>query len=1056
MVKRITEDDVELMCIEMLEAQGYSYLYGPTIAPDGDAPERAKYSEVILQNRLKRKLQDLNSGLPPSAIEEAYKKIIAFSAPELLAANEEFHNLLTNGIEVEFQVDSETRGDKVWAIDFDDISKNEFIVCNQFTVIEDNNNKRPDLILFVNGLPLGVIELKNPGDKNATVKKAYTQLQNYKKAIPTLFQYNALLVASDGLDAKAGSLSAGFSRFMQWKTRDGQIEDSATTPQIETLIHGMLRPDILLDLVRSFTVFVKDKKEDQTTGQVRIETSKIIAAYHQYHAVTKAVKSAMEASSGDGQGKGGVVWHTQGSGKSLSMVFFSGKLVQALDNPTIVIITDRNDLDDQLFETFAASKQLLRQEPIQIESRDSLRSDLKRAAGGILFTTIQKFSPNDGETIFPLLSDRKNIVVIADEAHRSQYGFQAKTVYLTDKDGKQVGTKTAYGFAKYMRDALPNATYLGFTGTPIEAADVNTPAVFGNYIDVYDIEQAVADGATVPIYYESRLVKIHIADEALAEIDDELEEISENAEEYQVEQSKAKWTKIAAIVGSPDRIKTVAEDIVKHIEHRNAALDGKGMIVTMNRRIAVDLYDAIVRLRPKWHDPDKKKGVVKVIMTSSSSDPESWQAHKTTKQERRDLANRVKDVNDPLKLVIVRDMWLTGFDAPCLHTLYIDKPMRGHNLMQAIARVNRVYGDKPGGLIVDYIGIASDLKKALNTYANSGGKGNPTNDISEALTVLKEKLEVVSQLFQGFDYEHYFLAQTRDRLQIILEAQEHILGVQDGKNRFVKEVTALSKAYALCASMEEVNEHKDTIAFFQTIKARLSKFEPKGSGKSDEEIETVIKQIIDKAVVSEGVVDIFDAAGIKKPDISILSDDFLEEIKDMEHKNLAMELLKKLLNDEIKVRSKKNLVQSRALSEMLDEAIKRYQNNLLTASEVIQELIKLAKDIKEADRQGQELGLNDDEYAFYSALEVNDSAKKVLGDQQLRDLARVLVERVRQNTSIDWKIKENVRAKLRVIVKRILRKYGYPPDLEKMAVERIMQQTELTADFWTQAQDSNA
>lgn len=1049
MAKKITEDDVELMCIEMLEGQGYSYLYGPDIAPDGETPERKKYSDVILSSRLERKLPELNPDLPKAAIDEAYKKLISFSAPELLAANEAFHEMLTNGIEVEYQVDSETRGDKVWAVDFNDIKKNDFVVCNQFTVIEGTANKRPDLILFVNGLPLVVVELKNPGDKNATVKKAYTQIQNYKAAIPTLFQYNSLLVASDGLDAKAGSLSAGYSRFMQWKTRDGKVEDSSTVPQIETLIGGMLKPETLLDLIQSFTVFVKNKKEDVKTGLVRIETAKIIAAYHQYFAVTKAITSALSAASSEGKGKGGVVWHTQGSGKSLSMVFFAGKLVQALDNPTIVVITDRNDLDDQLFDTFAASKQLLRQEPEQIDNRDALRTDLKRAAGGILFSTIQKFSPKEGETIFPLLSDRKNIVVIADEAHRSQYGFQAKTVYITDENGKQVGTKTAYGFAKYMRDALPNATYVGFTGTPIEAEDVNTPAVFGNYIDIYDIEQAVVDGATVPIYYESRLVRIHIGQEALAEIDQELEEVAEDAEEYQIEQSKAKWTKIASIVGSPERLKSVAEDMVAHFEHRTEALEGKGMIVTMSRRIAVDLYEEIIKLRPDWHDTDKKKGVIKVIMTSSSSDPENWQAHKTTKQERRALAERVKDPDDPLKLVIVRDMWLTGFDAPCLHTLYVDKPMRGHNLMQAIARVNRVYGDKPGGLVVDYIGIASDLKKALNTYANSGGKGTPTNDIGEALTVLKEKLEVVSQMFQGFEVERYFKADTRVRLQIILEAQEHVLGIQDGKNRFVKEVTSLSKAYVLCASMEEVNEHKDEIAFYQTVKARLAKFESKVSGRSDEDIEVAVKQIIDKAVVSEGVVDIFDAAGIKKPDISILSDDFLEEIKDMEHKNLAMELLKKLLNDEIKVRSKKNLIQSRALSEMLDEAIKRYQNNLLTASEVIQELIKLAKDIKEADRQGKELGLNDDEYAFYSALEVNDSAKQILGDKQLRELSRVLVERVRQNTSIDWKIKENVRAKLRVIVKRVLRQFGYPPDLEKIAVERIMQQTEMTAELWT-------
>ena len=1048
MSNKTSEDDVELMAIELLEDQGYAHLHGPNISPDGSNPLRRNLSDVLLRETLREKLEELNPDLPSSATDEAFKKICNLNTPELLAANEQLHSYLTDGVDVEYQLKSETRGAKAWLIDFEDVENNEFHVCNQITIIDNNNQCRPDLILFVNGLPLVVIELKSPSDEKATVKRAYTQLQNYKSSIPALFQYNSLLIASDGLDAKVGSLSADYSRFMQWKTKDGKTEESSTSPQLETLISGMLKPQILLELIRHFMVFVREKKEDKETGIVSIKSSKILAAYHQYYAVKKAVSSVVIASRDKGDGKGGVVWHTQGSGKSYSMVFFTGMLIQKLNNPTIVVITDRNDLDDQLFGTFASANQILRQDPIQTDSREEIRRELRRAAGGVIFSTIQKFSPGEGETLYPKLSDRRNIIVIADEAHRSQYGDKAKTIYIKDKEGNAIGTKTVYGFAKHMREALPNATYLGFTGTPIEKEDINTPLVFGDYVDIYDIEQAVQDGATVPIFYESRLAKIHLNDEVVSGIDEEVEEAADGADEDVVEKSKSKWTKIASIVGSPERLKAVSKDIVDHFEQRNLAIDGKAMIVTMSRNIAVDLYGKITKIRPDWHDEDKKKGAIKVIMTSSSSDPESWQLHTTTKQERRALGDRLRDPDDPLKLVIVRDMWLTGFDAPCLHTLYVDKPMKGHNLMQAIARVNRVYKDKPGGLVVDYIGVASDLKKALHTYARSGGKGSPTNDLEDAYLILVEKLEVISHMLEGMSYEAYFKAPTNERLRIILECQNYILGLEDGKNRFVRQVVTLSKAYSLCSSMKKVDPYKDEIAFYQAIKARLLKFEKRGSGKSDEEVETAIKQIIDKAVVSEGVVDIFDAAGIKKPDISILSDDFLEEIQGMEHRNVALELLKKLLNDEIKVRAKKNLTQSRSLSEMLEKAIKRYQNKLITAAEVIQELIKMAKDIKDADLRGENLGLSVDEYAFYSALETNDSAVKVLGDAQLREIARFLVEKVQKNTSLDWRIKKNVRAKLRVLIKRILRKFGYPPDLEKMAVERIIQQTELTADSW--------
>ena len=1038
MTNKITENAVENVVIELLTAQGYVYL-----SPEEQETERQNLSDVVLRGRLKSAIDKLNPNIPEDAREQALREVLNLPSQNLIENNEAFHQMLTDGVGVEYQKNGATVGDKIWLIDFENPLNNDLLVCNQFTVIENEKTKRPDVVLLVNGLPLVVIELKNPADENATVQKAFTQLQNYKKAISGLFYYNGVLVASDGLDAKMGSLTAGWSRFMAWKTVDGVKEDKSTVPQIETLINGLLRPDVLLDLVKQFTVFEKTKKEDLQTGLTSVETVKKIAAYHQYHAVKKAVVSTKDASQEDGSRKAGVVWHTQGSGKSLSMVFYAGKIVLELDNPTIVVITDRNDLDDQLFDTFAGSKQLLRQEPIQANNRAHLKKLLKTAGGGIIFTTIQKFSPEEISEKFDLLSERKNIVVIADEAHRSQYGFGAKTLI---KNGEAF---TKYGFAKYLRDALPNASFVGFTGTPIEKEDASTPAVFGNYIDVYDIEQAVEDGATVRIYYESRLAKVHLKAEEKEKLDAEVEQITENEESTAKEKAKAKWTQLEAIVGHRERLKAVAEDAVKHFEIRQEAFEGKGMIVAMSRRIAVELYEEIVKIRPDWHDTDKKKGAIKVIMTSSSSDPESWQLHNTTKQERKELGERLKDPSDPLKLVIVRDMWLTGFDAPCLHTMYVDKPMRGHNLMQAIARVNRVYKDKPGGLIVDYIGIASDLKQALATYTESGGQGAPALDQSEAIAAMMEKYEIVVQMFNGFDYKRYFSADTKEKMTIILEAQEHVLGLEDGKNRFTKQVGLLSKTFALSVPSLPAMDIKDELGFFQAVKARLTKFEPTGSGKSDTEIETAIRQIVDRAVVVDGVIDIFDAAGIKKPDISILSDDFLEEIRDMKRKNLAFELLKKILDDEIKTRTKKNFIQSKKLSDMLDAAIKKYQNNLLTAAQVIEELINIAKEIKASDERGEDLGLTEDEIAFYDALAINGSAKEVLGDDTLRELARILVQKVKANTAIDWTIKESVQAKLRVIVKRILRQYGYPPDKQKLATENILKQAELFADEWS-------
>lgn len=1033
----IFESTIEEFVIDLLKNQGFEYL-----SPEEQEVERPDLSEVMLKNRLKKAVDNLNPTISEEARSQALRQVFNLPSQNLMDNNEAFHRMLTEGIEVEVMGTDGIKGDKVRLIDFENTENNEFLACNQFTVIENNINKRPDVVLFINGLPLVVVELKNPVDENATVAKAYTQLQNYKNAIPTLFYYNAALVASDGLDARVGTISSDISRFLAWKSSDGFNEDTATTPQIETLIKGMIKKEVLLDLIWHFVVFEKSKKEDPKTGLSTVITVKKIAAYHQYFAVNKAIEETLRATSEHGNGKAGVVWHTQGSGKSLSMVFYTGKTVLQLNNPTIVVLTDRNDLDAQLFDTFAGCKQLLRQDPVQAESREHLKELLRVAGGGIVFTTIQKFFPENGTTEFDLLSDRKNIIVIADEAHRSQYGFAAKTVY--EKDGS--GVKTMYGFAKYMRDALPHASFIGFTGTPIEKEDASTPAVFGNYVDVYDIAQAVEDGATVRIYYESRLAKVHLKPDEQSKIDEEVESITEGEESTAKDKAKAKWAQLEAIVGHRDRLKVIASDIVDHFEKRCEAFEGKGMIVCMSRRIAVELFEEIIKIRPDWFDRDLKKGAIKVVMTSSSSDPENWQIHSTTKQDRKAIGDRFKDEKDQLKLVIVRDMWLTGFDVPCLHTMYIDKPMRGHNLMQAIARVNRVFKDKPGGLIVDYIGIASDLKTALATYTASGGKGAPTLDQEEAVATMLEKFEIVEQMYEGYDYKKYFSSDTRQKLTIILEAQEHILGLEDGKNRYTKQVALLSQAFALSVPHLKAMEIKDEVGFFQAVKARLTKYEPTGSGKSDAEIETAIRQIVDKAVVSEGVVDVFDAAGIKKPDISILSDEFLAEVQHMERKNIALELLKKLLNDEIKTRTRKNFIQGRKLSEMLENTIKKYQNNLLTSAQVIEELINIAKDIRESDKRADALNLNEDELAFYDALANSESAKEVLGDKQLAVIAMEVLKSVKGNATIDWTLKENVRARLRRDVKRILNRYGYPPDEQLIATENVLRQAELMAD----------
>ena len=1041
---KITENEIELFAIELLEKLGFEYIYAPNVAPDSEAPMRESFEDVIFKDKLINSLITINPTLDYDLIEYAVKQVQRLQTTELLTDNEAFHKMLTESITVEVQKDGVTRGEIVKLIDFDDVSRNDFVVSNQFTIVENGINKRPDLILFVNGLPLVVVELKNPVDENATIKSAYNQIQTYKSVIPSLFTYNAFCIISDGLEAKAGSISAGLTRFMSWKSSDGKSEASKLISRMETLINGMLNPITLIDLIRNFIVYEKNTKVDSKTQITTIETVKKLAAYHQYYAVTKAVERTTQASSINGDKKGGVVWHTQGSGKSLSMVFYTGKIVLALNNPTILVITDRNDLDDQLFDTFASSASLLRQEPIQAQDREHLQKLLKVASGGVIFATIQKFQPKEGN-IYDELSDRRNIIVIADEAHRTQYGFKPKTVDEKDKNGNVIGKKIVYGFAKYLRDALPNATYLGFTGTPIESSDVNTPAVFGDYVDIYDISQAVLDGATVKIYYESRLAKITLSDEG-KELVKELDSELENDELSETQKTKAKWTQLEALIGSENRVKEVAGDIVSHFEKRQEIFDGKGMIVAMSRRIAVELYREIIKLKPDWHDDDLTKGVIKVVMTSKSSDGAEIEKHHTTKNQRRDLANRMKDVNDELQLVIVRDMWLTGFDAPSMHTLYIDKPMKGHNLMQAIARVNRVYKDKPAGLVVDYLGIASDLKKALSFYSDSGGKGDPALAQEQAVALMLEKLEVVSQMYHGFAYEDYFQSGTREKLSLILEAEEHVLGLEDGKKRYIDEVTALSQAFAIAVPHDEAMDVKDEISFFQAVKARLVKFEGSGNGKTDEELETTIRQVIDKALVTEQVIDIFDASGIKKPDISVLSEEFLLEVKGMKHKNIALEVLKKLLNDEIKTRMKTNLVQSKSLMEMLENSIKKYHNKVITAAEVIEELIKLSKDIHKMDEEPKAMGLTDFEYAFYTAIANNDSAKELMEKDVLRELAVVLTERVRANASIDWTIKESVRAKLKVIVKRTLRQFGYPPDMQMLATETVLKQAEMIAN----------
>lgn len=1037
----LSEAAVELALLEQLQGLGYSIEHEENIGPDGHRPERESHDEVILKKRFENAVALLNPGLPLEARQDAIRKVMQQELPSLLEENRRLHRLITEGVDVEYYADDGTlTAGKVSLINFEQPELNDWLAVSQFVVISGQQNRRPDVVIFVNGLPLGVIELKAPGSGNATLVGAFNQLQTYKKQIPALFNTNALLVTSDGITARVGSLSSDLERFMPWRTTDGTDVAPKGAPELSTLIEGVFEQRRLLDLLCYFTVF----------GETGSGLAKIIAGYHQFHAVRHAVNSTVAASAPEGNQRVGVIWHTQGSGKSLLMAFYAGQLVKhpAMANPTLVVLTDRNDLDDQLFSTFSMCRDLIRQTPVQAESREDLQKVLSRASGGVIFTTLQKF----GEIAEPLTT-RRNVVVIADEAHRSQYGFKAK-----------VDAKTgdiSYGFAKYMRDALPNASFIGFTGTPIEADDVNTPAVFGNYIDIYDISRAVEDGATVPIYYESRLARIELDEDEKPKIDAEVNELTEDDSETDQERFKKKWSTVEALVGSDKRLALVAKDMVTHFEDRVAALDGKAMVVCMSRRICVKLYDAIVKLRPDWHSTDDNAGAVKIVMTGAASDPQEWQQHIGNKARRDLLAKRARDPKDPLKLVIVRDMWLTGFDAPCMHTMYVDKPMQGHGLMQAIARVNRVFRDKPAGLIVDYIGIAQNLKSALQQYSKND-QDNTGVDEAQAVAVMVEKYEVVRDMYHGFDYASAMTGTPQQRLAMMAGAIEWILDLQqklaanektkEGKKnahrRYQDAVLALSKAFSLASASDEARDIREEVGFFQAIRAALVKSST-GSGVTQQERELAIQQIVSRAVVSTEIVDILAAAGIKSPDISILSDEFLAEVQQMERKNLALEALRKLINDGIRSRSKSNVVQTKAFSERLEDAVARYHANAITTAEVLQELIQLAKDIRAARQRGEEQGLSEDEIAFYDALAENESAIQMMGDDKLKLIAHELLVSLRENVSVDWAHRDSARARMRVLVKRILRKYGYPPDLQDTAVQTVLQQAEALSSGWS-------
>ena len=1041
----LTEADVEAAALEWLAALGWQTAHGPDIGPGGPAEERADYGVVVLERRLRDALATLKPELPAEALDDAYRKLTRPEGSTLEARNRAFHRMLVNGVTVEYRAgDGAIRGAQAFALDFDRPEANDLLAVNQVTVSEREHTRRPDVVLFVNGLPLGVIELKNPADEDAGVREAWQQLQTYKAELPSLFAMNELLVASDGTEARLGTLTAGREWFKPWRTIEGEGLAAVLVPELRVLLEGVCAPARLLPLLRDFVVF-----EDDGSGLLE----KKLAGYHQFHAVRTAIAETLRAAklgaaSGVAEETGryetrprggepgdrriGVVWHTQGAGKSLTMAFYAGSIARepAMENPTIVVLTDRNDLDDQLFGTFARCEDLLGQPPTQAESRADLRGKLSVASGGVVFTTIQKFYPEERGDTHPSLSSRRNIVVIADEAHRSQYDF-------------------IDGFARHMRDALPNASFVGFTGTPVELRDANTRAVFGDYISVYDIQRAVQDGATVPIYYENRLARLGIDEDARPSIDADFEEATEGEEVEQKERLKTRWAQLEAIVGAEQRIRLIAEDIVEHYEQRLDAIEGKAMVVCMSRRICVELYAELVRLRPDWAHNDDDKGAIKVVMTGSASDPTDWQQHIRNKPRREALAQRFRDEDDELRIVLVRDMWLTGFDAPSLHTMYVDKPMRGHSLMQAIARVNRVFKDKPGGLVVDYLGLAPELKSALEAYTESGGTGRTAVDKEEAVALMQEKHEVCCGILHGFDWSSWTDGPAA-RMELLPAAQEHVLAQEDGKERFVAVVRELGQAFALAVPHEATTAIRDDVAFFQTVRSALSK-PSAGEVRAEDELDHAVRQIISRAVAPDGVIDIFKAAGLDRPDISILSEQFLAEVRGMPHRNLAVELLQQLLKGEVSALRRKNVVQARSFAELLEQSLRRYENRSIEAAQVIEELIELARDMREASARGEQLGLTEDELAFYDALETNDSAVQVLGDETLRAIARELVETVRRNVTIDWTLRENVRANLRRHVRRILRKHGYPPDKQEQATLTVLEQAEVLSEGWAEA-----
>jgi type I restriction enzyme, R subunit len=1056
LLENFTEDLLEEAVIEILQEMDYEYVFGPEMGHDGERPERHDYREVILEQRLRDALYQLNRELPEDALEEAYRKIITFNSPSLTENNKQFHTLLTEGIDVSFRIDGEIKTEKAMVIDFEHPDRNEFLAVNQFTIIE-NEERRPDVLIFINGLPLVAVELKSASDENVGIENAFNQIQTYKNDIPALFHYNAFCILSDGINAKAGTITSNEERYMNWRSIDGINVEPLEVPQYEVAIRGMLKKERLLYIIKNFILFQESKDPEYDEEGTKIGDKKtiikILAAYHQYFAVKKAVESTKQATAEQGDRKIGVIWHTQGSGKSYSMVFYTAALVNELNNPTIVVITDRNDLDEQLYTTFAKSVDILRQTPKQAHIRKLTDEQKKqqtkenskelnglydllndRESGGIIFTTIQKFKPEDGE--MPVLTDRRNVIIIADEAHRSQYGLEAKT------DSKTGEVK--YGYAKYLRDALPNASFIGFTGTPIELEDKSTPAVFGNYIDVYDMTRAVEDEATVKIYYENRIIKLETDDAELQKIDEEFEEITEGQEDNDREKYKTKWSRMEAIVGSPNRVKKLAQDIVEHYEEKSKTITGKAMVVCMSRRICVDLYDEIVKLRPEWHCDDLEKGMVKVVMTGSAGDVEKLQKHIGGKQRRDTLARRMKDNSDELKIVLVRDMWLTGFDVPSLHTMYIDKPMQGHNLMQAIARVNRVFKDKAGGVVVDYIGILESLKKALKQYTDSD-KENTGIDTDAAVAVMQEKLEVLRGMFHEYDYSLYMGTSQAGRIRAITGGMNFVLGLEEKRQKEFKQFAIeVAKAHSLCAATSEGKAEALEVSYFKAVKASLAKLETKKpQKKSKKEIEARVNQMLERSIISEDVIDVFDSLGLKRPDVSILSEEFLEEVRQLKHKNLALEMLRKLLEGNLKVMEKRNLVKSEKFSEKLKKALNKYRNQAITNAEVIEELIRMAKEMREMREKEKDLGLNEDEVAFYDALTADDVIKEFMDDETLKKIAQELTSAIRNNISIDWSVRKSAQAGMRRIIKRLLRKYDYPPNQVRHALDVVMRQAEL-------------